>query len=142
MPRSIFSIHLRFSSLLFISLIAAQNAQAQDRTSKSPGISVTVSQQVKITPSKLRLLLPIRVETRDASSILKTMLNHQEAVKKELKTFGADEAAIEFSSPVVTAGIPGVEDPDASRKAARNQVIQMRNMNPHMKAPVSGSGFG
>lgn len=95
---------------------------------------MTVAVQVRITASKLRLLLPIRVETRDGASVLKTMKNHQEAVRKELKTFGVDDSAIEFSSPLVTAGIPGVEDPDASRKATRNQVIQMRNMNPHMKA--------
>ena len=134
MSRSILNFTFRLSCLLIISLIATKNSRAQDASAKSSGITVTVSQQVKITASKLRLLLPMRVETRDGTSVLKAMKNHQEAVRKELKAFGVDDSAIEFSSPLVTAGIPGVEDPDASRKAARNQVIQMRNMNPHMKA--------
>ncbi|MCY2984892.1 MAG: SIMPL domain-containing protein [Planctomycetota bacterium] len=141
MTRSILNFHFRLSWLLIIGLLATQNSKAQDASAKSSGISakssgitVTVSQPVKITASKLRLLLPIRVETRDGASVLKTLKNHQEAVIKELKTFGVDDSFIDFSSPLVTAGIPGVEDPDASRKAARNQVIQMRNMNPQLKA--------
>jgi hypothetical protein len=132
--RSILNFSFRLCCLLIVSLMATQYSKAQEASDKSSGITVTVSQQVKINASKLRLLLPIRVETRDGSSVLKTMKNHQEAVRKELKSFGVDDSAIEFSSPLVTAGIPGVDDPDASRKAARSQVIQMRNMNPHMKA--------
>ncbi len=130
---SIFNVQIRLFCVLLIGLIATQNAQAQDASKNSSGISVAVSQQVKITANKLRLMLPIRVETRDEASVLKTMKKHQEAVRKELKTFGVDDSAIEFSSPLVTAGIPGVEDPDASRKAARSQIIQMRNMNPTMR---------
>ena len=130
---SIFNVQIRLFCVLLIGLIATQNAQAQEASKNSSGISVAVSQQVKITANKLRLLLPIRVETRDEASVLKTMKKHQEAVRKELKTFGVDDSAIEFSSPLVTAGIPGVEDPDASRKAARSRVIQMRNMNPTMR---------
>ena len=130
MSCSIFNVHARLFCSLLIGLIATQIAKAQDASANSSGISVAVSQQVKVTASKLRLRLPIRVEARDEASVLKTLKSHQETVRKELKEFGADDSAIEFSSPLVTAGVPGVEDLDASRKAARFQVIQMRNMNP------------
>lgn len=133
MSCSIFNVHARLFCSLFIGLIATQIAKAQDASANSSGISVAVSQQVKVTASKLRLRLPIRVEARDEASVLKTLKSHQETVRKELKEFGADDSAIEFSSPLVTAGVPGVEDLDASRKAARFQVIQMRNMNPTMR---------
>lgn len=131
--RSIFHVHVRLVCLLLIALMMSQKSQSQIATSDSPGISVSVAHQVKIAPSKLRLLLPIRVEARDEASVLETLKNHQETVRKELKGFGADDSAIEFSFPRVTAGVPGVDDIDASRNAARRQIIQMRNMNPTMR---------
>ena len=119
---------------LVASLMAISFSTAQESSLRSSGITVTVSQQTKLSANKVRLLLPVRVETRDALKVLKVLKSHEESVRKELKTFGVEDTAIEFSTPVVAAGIPGVDDPVASRKAARNQVIQMRNMNPHMKA--------
>ncbi|MBM3963934.1 MAG: DUF541 domain-containing protein [Planctomycetes bacterium] len=131
--QSIFNVHVRFFCLTLIGVIATQDSKAQDTFKNGSGISVTATQQVKITASKLRLQLPIRVEARDEASVLKTMKKHQEAVRNELKALGVDNSAIEFSSPLVTAGIPEVDDLDASRRAARNHVIQMRAMNPTMR---------
>jgi Protein of unknown function (DUF541) len=73
------------------------------------------------------------VETRKSDTILKTLQNHIAEVKKQLIAEGVQDSSISFTYPTVQSGVPGVENPEASRSAVRQQAIQMRNMNPQMR---------
>jgi uncharacterized protein YggE len=128
---------IKTTKVLFIStvwLAIAQTLFAQQVMPLTSGLSVTVSHEAKLAPKKVRLLLPVRVESRESETVLKTLKGHQEAVKKQLVAFGVPAESIEFSEPNITASVPGVENPEAARKAVRQQAIQTRNMNPQMRA--------
>ncbi len=114
---------------------------AQDpQTSKGGTISVTGSQDVVLIPIKLRLTLLVRVESRDSKRALQTFQEHRERVTNELSGLGAIPSSIEFSKPMISVGIPGVDDPEFARKQIRQQSAQMRNLNPQRaRLPASDS---
>ncbi len=126
----------RFSKFVFLlisTFLHIRDSEAQQPSPNPAGLSVTASHEIKLDPIKVRLVLPVRVETRESDSILKTLKVHEKQVKKELLAIGVPATEIGFSTPLVTAGVPGVENPEAARNAVRQQAIQMRNMNPQLK---------
>ena len=125
-----FSILIATAQLSFAQN-AMQNAPAMPL---APGLSVSATSEAKVMPSKVRLSLPVRVETRESETLLKTLKGHQDDVKKHLMAFGIAAESIEFSVPVISGSVPGVENPEAARKAVRLQAIQSRNLNPQMRA--------
>lgn len=134
-PESYFTkaMLLTICSIAF-SISLAQATVAQQVIPIASGLSVTASYEAKLIPGKVRLSLPVRVETRESETLLKTLKSHQEAVIKQLIASGVAAEAIQFSEPVVTASVPGVENPELARKAARQQAISTRNVNPQMRA--------
>jgi hypothetical protein len=66
----------KFALLVLLSIAIVSNTLGQDISTKEAGISVTVAQQLKLSPKKVRLTLPIKVETRKSDTILKTLQNH------------------------------------------------------------------
>ena len=104
---------------------------AQDpQTSRGGTISVTTAQDVVVVPSKLRLTMLVKVESRDSKRVLQTFREHQERVTNELNSLGAIPGSVQFSKPMINFGIPGVDDPEFARQQARQQAAHMRNLNP------------
>jgi len=104
---------------------------AQDpQMSRGGTVSVTTAQDVVVVPSKLRLTMLVKVESRDSKRALQTFHEHRERVTNELNSLGAIPSSVEFSKPMISLGIPGVDDPEFARKQARQQAAQMRNLNP------------
>ena len=114
----------------FLGIIPSSVLAQDPQMSKGGTISVTASQDVVVVPTKLRLIMLVRVESRDSKRALQTFHEHQERVTSELNSLGAIPSSIEFSKPMINFGIPGVDDPDSARKQARQQAAQMRNLNP------------
>jgi uncharacterized protein YggE len=114
----------------FLGIIPVSVLAQDPQMTRGATISVTTAQDVVLVPSKLRLTMLVRVESRDSKRALETFREHQDRVTSELNSLGAIPSSVEFSKPMINVGIPGVDDPDSARKQARQQAAQMRNLNP------------
>ena len=86
-------------------------AWADTPPAPTPGaLHATGRHELKLAPQKLRLSLVIRAEGTDGKSALESFMKHKERVKKALLEMKADEASIEFNSPLLTSGIAGVPE--------------------------------
>ena len=102
--------------------------------SKNGTVSVTETHELILSPEKIRLQMIVRSESRDGDNAMKLLRKQQERVNKELIALGTDQTSIEFSKPILSVGIPGVDDPENALKRARQQAAQMRNLNPRGKS--------
>jgi len=122
------------AGFLVLLWFVADSSYGQDAGGQSkPTLTASGSSEVTLVPEKLRLRLPVRIESRDGEMALKRFLDHQKRVTKDLLAMGASEKSIQFAKPRVSVGIPDVADPDLAKKQVRQQAAQMRNMNPQMK---------
>jgi uncharacterized protein YggE len=79
---------------------------------------------VSVKPEKLRLLMQVKAQGKDAKAAILALSSHKERVKKELETMKADTASIVFSSTAVSSG----SDDEESAQMRRMQ-MQMRRAN-------------
>ncbi len=104
--------------------------------SKNGTVSVTETHELILSPEKIRLQMIVRSESRDGDNAMKLLRRQQERVNKELIALGTDPTSIEFSKPILSVGIPGVDDPENALKRARQQAAQaaqLRNLIPRGK---------
>ena len=123
-------------NVAFLVLLIATHAtfgQAPNQ-SKNGTVSVTETHELILSPEKIRLQMIVRSESRDGDNAMKLLRKQQERVNKELIALGTDQTSIEFSKPILSVGIPGVDDPENALKRARQQAAQMRNLNPRGKS--------
>jgi uncharacterized protein YggE len=99
-------------------------------------ISLVSTQDTAVTPEKLRLLILAKAESRDSKRAYQSMLDHQKRVSEELVKEGAIASSIEFTKPIITSGVPGVDDPEAAKKRVKQQAAQMRNINLRGRQPA------
>lgn len=126
-------IIFRFMFTLFVGLMIHGDKLllAQELTDAKTGktISMVCSHDTLLVAEKIRVLLMIKVESRDSKKALNALAEHQEKVKKEFINLGAIESAIDFTIPTISMGVPGIDDPEAARKRAKQQSAQLRNLN-------------
>lgn len=130
-----------FTLAMIVSPVGTCHAQSSSMFFTSEGIMASGSAEVALVPNRLRLQVLVKAEDRDAESVLKILRKHQARVETELKSLGADVASIVFSQPVITTGIPGVDNPEIARKTLKQQAAQMRNLNPQMRGQFPGQAL-
>ncbi|MEQ1826124.1 MAG: hypothetical protein ABL921_09260 [Pirellula sp.] len=96
---------------------------------RGTSIAIAGVHEVVLVPDKLRLMLLIKIESRDGKRALQSLTEHQQRVTKELEAMGAVAGSIEMTKPIISVGVPGVDDPEAARKRAKQQAAQLRNIN-------------
>jgi uncharacterized protein YggE len=100
-----------------------QAAQAQSFTSnESRGLTSTATESVTIKPAKIRLVMWIKAQGKDAKSALIALNAHKEKVKKELASMKADADSITFSSSRIGSG-----NEDQQQRMIQMQMRAMRS---------------
>ncbi len=98
--------------------IVSSGVSAQDRTKDTRTITVSVTQPVKVQAKRVRLVLPLQAEGRDAAEAAKNLAAHKAKVKEALQEMKADISSIEYrdstlglspsSSPAMAGAMGGM----------------------------------
>jgi hypothetical protein len=115
------------TAFVFISWTMAVTAIAQSiPLSNASTLVVNAHQEVKLTPTKIRLLLPIQAEGREARTAITKLAEHRDHVRQELMALKAIPESISFTSSDVKSGIPGL--PTNQLLPQRQAIMQMQQM--------------
>jgi YD repeat-containing protein len=106
-----------FMYLIAVSSIASSVKVYAQSASGSGGISATGQQEITLQPNRVRLILQIQAEGRDAKTAIKNLADHKSKINAALKEMNADMASVVFEGNKLMESIAGMpaENPGSPR---------------------------
>lgn len=120
------------TTLLAISTgLLASAARAQSLAGLTDGVSAIGSKSIDVKPNRLRLVMWVQAQGKDAKAAITSLNAHKQRVSSELETMKADVASIRFSPTTLASGAGD----NPQQQQMRRIQMQMRGMSGDNKAP-------
>ncbi len=106
-----FDTHFFRHALLCVVVVRClvSGAAANGQTAlPSAGLTATGHKEITLQPTRIRLILQIQAEGRDAKTAIKNLADHKTKINAALKEMNVDVASIDFDGSKITESVAGM----------------------------------